>query len=309
MKTKPFILILICLLVTLSLTNVNALASCGSYSDKAGMIVSTDWLNSHLKDSSLVIIHIGDKKEYDEGHIPGAQFLKYSDDISTPRDETALSLELPSTEKLKAAFEKLGVSDNSQIVLYFGKDWISPTTRVYFTLAYLGMGERTSILDGGLPAWREAGKPVTTDVKTPVQGKFNPKLNKDVVADVEWVQANLKNSSIAIIDARNTEFYDGTKPGSNQRSGHILNAENIPFSSLVEEKTLKFKDKETLRKMFKEAKVESGDTITSYCHIGQQATVVFFVARYLGYKVRMYDGSFQDWSKRDLPIVNPKENK
>lgn len=309
MKKKQFILTMICLFLTFVLTNMNAFASCGSYSDKAGMIVSTDWLNSHLKDSSLVIIHIGDKKDYDEGHIPGAQFLKYSDDISTPRDETALSLELPSTEKLKATFEKLGVSDNSQIVLYFGKDWISPTTRVYFTLAYLGMGERTSILDGGLPAWREEGKPVTTDVKTPAQGKFTPKPNKDVVADAEWLQANLKNSSIKIIDARNTEFYDGTKPGSNQRSGHILNAENIPFSSLVEEKTLKFKDKETLRKIFKDAKVESGNAITSYCHIGQQATVVFFVARYLGYKVRMYDGSFQDWSKRDLPIVNPKENK
>lgn len=309
MKKKQFILTMVCLFLTFVLTSMNAFASCGSYSDKAGMIVSTDWLNSHLKDSSLVIIHIGEKKDYDEGHIPGAQFLKYSDDISTPRDETALSLELPSTEKLKATFEKLGVSDNSQIVLYFGKDWISPTTRVYFTLAYLGMGERTSILDGGLPAWREAGKPVTTDVKTPVQGKFNPKLNKDVVADAEWLQANMKNPSIKIIDARNTEFYDGTKPGSNQRSGHILNAENIPFSNLVEEKTLKFKDKETLRKIFKDAKVESGNTITSYCHIGQQATVVFFVARYLGYKVRMYDGSFQDWSKRDLPIVNPKENK
>ena len=42
-----------------------------------------------------------------------------------------------------------------------------------------------------------------------------------------------------------------------------------------------------------------------YCHIGQQATAMLFAARTLGYKVVLYDGSFEDWSKRDLPVDNP----
>jgi len=51
--------------------------------------------------------------------------------------------------------------------------------------------------------------------------------------------------------------------------------------------------------------VKPGDTLIGYCHIGQQATVVLFAARTLGYKVLLYDGSFHDWEKRDLPVENP----
>ena len=42
-----------------------------------------------------------------------------------------------------------------------------------------------------------------------------------------------------------------------------------------------------------------------YCHIGQQATAMLFAARTLGYRVVLYDGSFEDWSRRGLPIDNP----
>ena len=53
---------------------------------RGSMIVSTNWLAQHLKDDSLILFQIGEKKEYAEGHIPGAQFLSL-DDISAPRGE------------------------------------------------------------------------------------------------------------------------------------------------------------------------------------------------------------------------------
>ena len=40
---------------------------------RSSMIVSTEWLAQHLNDKSLVLLHVGDKKEYDAAHIPGAQ--------------------------------------------------------------------------------------------------------------------------------------------------------------------------------------------------------------------------------------------
>ena len=55
------------------------------------------------------------------------------------------------------------------------------------------------------------------------------------------------------------------------------------------------------------AGVKPNDTVIGYCHIGQQATAMLFAARSLGYKVVLYDGSFEDWSKRDLPVDNPKK--
>ena len=78
---------------------------------RSSMIVTTEWLAKHLNDKSLVLLQVGDRKEYEAAHIPGAQFIQTSD-ISTPRGQ-GLNLELPPVEQLKATFEKLGISDHS----------------------------------------------------------------------------------------------------------------------------------------------------------------------------------------------------
>jgi hypothetical protein len=40
------------------------------------MIVSTEWLAKHLNDDALVLLQVGEKKEFDEAHIPGARFVQ-----------------------------------------------------------------------------------------------------------------------------------------------------------------------------------------------------------------------------------------
>lgn len=268
---------------------------------RQSMIVSTDWLARHLKDKSLVLLQVGDKKEYDAAHIPGAQFIQMSD-ISTPRGQ-GLILELPPVEQLKDTLEKFGISDNSRVIVYFSKDWITPTSRVYFTLDYLGLGERTSILDGGLPAWVAEKRPVTTEIIGPKPGRFTPRPNRKLVVDAAWVSANLKKPGVAILDARDAKFYTGESAGNMPRAGHIPSAKSIPFSTLVDDSNNKFKSPEALRALFDSAGVKSKDSIATYCHIGQQASLLYFVARYLGYDAHLYDGSFQDWSNRkDLPV-------
>src|SRR5260370_32640140 len=67
------------------------------------MLVTVDWLAHHLKDPSLVLLQIGDKKDYDKGHVPVAQFLEY-DSISTPHNHgVTLMLHLPPVEQLVSA--------------------------------------------------------------------------------------------------------------------------------------------------------------------------------------------------------------
>jgi|SRR2546426_1229630 len=273
----------------------------GQVKVRESMIISTDWLAKHLNDDSLVLLQVGDKKEYDAAHIPGAQFIQTSD-ISTPRGQ-GLILELPSVDQLKATFEKFGVIDKSRIVVYFGKDWITPTARVYMTLDYLGLGDQISILDGGLPAWTAEGKPVTMEVRAAKQGSFTPRPNAKLVVDAAWVSTNLSKPGIAILDARAAKFYTGEDAGQMPRAGHIPRAKSIPFSTLVEDSTNKFKSADALRGLFSTAGVKPNDTVATYCHIGQQASLLYFVARYLGYDAHLYDGSFQDWSNRsDLPV-------
>jgi thiosulfate/3-mercaptopyruvate sulfurtransferase len=265
----------------------------GERSVRQSMIVSTD---------SLVLLQVGEKEEYAAGHIPGAQFITLAD-ISTPRGE-GLALELPSVAQLKTTFEKLGVTDKSRIVIYFSKDWVTPTARVFLTLDYLGFGDQTSILDGGLPAWRAEGRPVTNESRTPATGSFTPRPNKQIVVDAAWVSAHLSRPGVMILDARAAKFYTGEEVGRMPRGGHIPGARNIPFDSLIEDSNNKFKSAETLRELFNTAGVKKGDSLTAYCHIGQQASLLYFVARYLGYDTHLYDGSFEDWSRRpELPVV------
>ena len=89
---------------------------------------------------------------------------------------------------------------------------------------------------------------------------------------------------MAIVDARDAKFYTGADAGQMPRAGRIPSAKNIPFDSVVEENN-KFKSPAVLRAMFNSAGVKPGDSVTTYCHIGQQASVLYFIARYLDYEV------------------------
>src|SRR5262245_40992193 len=218
------------LLAVVLLAVTTAVVPARAAGERDSMVVSAEWLAAHLKDSNLVLLHIGTPDGYAAAHIPGAHHISTTD-ISTPRVEGALVLELPPADVLEAAFERLGVSDNSRVVLYWGEDWVSPTTRVYFTLDYLGLGDRTSILDGGMKGWTAAGHPVTTEVAAVKPGSLTTKPRANLIVDADWVKARLNQSKVAVVDARDREFYDGTKPGNGMRPGHIPGAMSLPFST------------------------------------------------------------------------------
>ncbi len=133
--------------------------------------VSTQWVAEHLKDPSLVLLAVGEKSEYDGGHIPGARNFDY-DRVSTPHG-SGLMLELPPVEELVKVFEDVGVSDSSRVVVYFSSEWVTPTARVYLTLDYLGLRERVSYLDGGMAAWRKEGRAVSTEKPKFAKGTFD----------------------------------------------------------------------------------------------------------------------------------------
>lgn len=271
------------------------------------LVVTPSWLAAHLADKGLLIFQIGDqtsKPAYDEGHIPGAQFLNPFQELSTPRVQGALALELPSAEILDSVLESKGISDDSRIVLYSARQYFTPTSRALFTLEYAGLSGRVSILDGGLELWKSEGLAVSTDVPAPARGRFTVRPNSAIVADAGFVSANLASDKVRILDARDTAFYNGreTRQG---RNGHIQGAVSVPFTTMVDSSGT-FRSPAVLKDQFAAAGVRAGQTVVTYCHIGQQASLVWFVARMLGYDAKMYDGSFQDWAARaELPVVNP----
>lgn len=271
------------------------------------LVVSTGWLAQHLRDTDLVLLHVGDKAEYEATHLPGARLVSVRDLSVSDRSSGGLMLEMPPAEDLRRALAVLGISDASQIVVYYGNDWVSPATRVLFTLDYAGLGERAALLDGGMKAWLRDGHPVTSVAPPAAEGALSPLATRPLVVDGTWVAAHLDSPGVAIVDARLAEFYDGTRTGGSKdsphRTGHIRGARSVPFGSIVDD-ALRLRPLENLRQAFDTAGVKPGDTVVTYCHIGQQATAVLFAARLLGHPVLLYDGSFEDWSRREGALVD-----
>jgi thiosulfate/3-mercaptopyruvate sulfurtransferase len=300
-KVAIFPLLILLLPVTNAIPQEKA-ANNPADAQREPLVVTVDWLGDHLNDASLILLQIGEKKDYQSGHIPGAQFLDYAS-ISTPHGQ-GLMLELPPVEQLVSVFEKLGVTNRSHIILYFGTNWVTPTTRVYWTLDYLGLGDRTSILNGGLVAWQATHHPVSTETKQPAKGSITPALRKEIIADAAWISSHLNQPTVTVIDARTHEFYNGSQSDGSPRSGHIPGAFNLSYLEVIDQDNNKFKSADGLKGLFRTAGLKPGNLMVSYCHIGQRATVLYFAAKMLGYDAKMYDGSWEDWSRRmDLPIV------
>ncbi|HEV2641745.1 MAG TPA: rhodanese-like domain-containing protein, partial [Candidatus Elarobacter sp.] len=194
----------------------------------------------------------------------------------------------------------LGISDSTRVVVYAGEAPMA--TRVLFTLDYLGH-TRFSLLDGGLPQWRAEGRPVTRDVPSVARGHLTPHPRPDIVATADWITPRVEHPGLALIDTRT----DGEYVGAGERhgmpsEGHVAGARQLQWEQLFRDGEIPLlKDRAELAKMYAD-RVKPGDTVVTYCWVGYRASATYFVARYLGYPVKLYDGSYQDWSQRKLPV-------
>jgi thiosulfate/3-mercaptopyruvate sulfurtransferase len=206
---------------------------------------------------------------------------------------------------LRNRLERLGIGDESRIVVIAGADWASPSTRILWTLQAAGLGGRSRWLDGGSDGWKRAGLPTTTMAPAaPTPGHLTLPADRRVVVDHAWIQAHLDDPRVRIIDGRAPVFYEGVgMPEHNEKAGHIPGAVNIPFNTLVDD-SMEVLPLPELRRIFAAAGVTPGDTVAAYCHVGQQATVVILAARLLGYPARLYDGSYNEWKSLKLPTEN-----
>ena len=278
-------------------------AQVGPPETREALTVTATWLADHLADPDLVILHVGDPAEYRLAHVPGARLAALVDFYAEP-DGRELSVELPTADRLRRTLQDLGVSDDSTIVVYCGRNWYAPTTRVIFTLTAAGLGAQTRLLDGGMPAWVRAGHPTTAGVPKPRKGKLSPLQMLPLVVDAEFVRSRASAPNLAIVDARARPFYDGEARArrDSELRGHIPGALNVPHTELFDE-TGALRPANELAALFVKAGIEPGETVLGYCHAGLQATAMLFAARTLGHHVLLYDGSIEDWALlRNLPL-------
>lgn len=267
------------------------------------LLVTPAWLEAHLSDPDLVLLQVErDRTVYADGHIAGARVIPMGAIVVT-RD--GLPNELPGIAQLDSVLEAAGVSNTSRIIIY--GDPLA-AGRLFFTLDYLGMAGRAALLDGGLPAWRAGGRPLALSTTPASPGHFEPHVSQDLVVDAAWIGGRLGDTTLALLDARPNAEYRGEVAGDGvPRAGHIPGAGSAYWRMLLNgPEPMTLKDPAILRKLLGRAGLAPGREIVTYCRTGVQASYLYFVARYLGYGPRLYDGSFIDWSRHaDLPVSAP----
>ena len=181
---------------------------------RTDMLVSTDWLAEHLNDPNVIIIHFARYRgDYDRAHIPGARFLRTNQLVSDNQETT---FELPPAADLQKALESIGVGDKGRIIIY-GTQAPPTTTRAYFTLDYLGLGDRVALLDGGIEKWKAEKRAISTEAPKITPAKLTMHTRPEVVAKYDEVRkiTDLTEPAVLLLDAR---------PMSRYKDGHLAGA-------------------------------------------------------------------------------------
>ena len=96
-------------------------------------LIESDWLAEHLGDPDLRIIDCtfllsrdpetgayreeSGRARWEQGHIPGAAFVDVATELSET-DSPRFRFQLPSESQVAATMSRLGVGDDSHVVLY-----------------------------------------------------------------------------------------------------------------------------------------------------------------------------------------------
>jgi thiosulfate/3-mercaptopyruvate sulfurtransferase len=260
-------------------------------------VVTTAWLEAHLKDTDLAVIEIGQNAGAPQ--IPGAHAVNIRDLVVKAGN---LAFELPPAGQLRTLFEQAGVSD-STLVVFAGETAGPIVARALLSLDYLGHS-RLAILDGGTAAWRSEGRAVGGDAPRPTPGHITTRVRTDKVVDAQWISARLGKPGLALIDTRT----DGEYLGSGDRhgmpsEGHLPGARQLQWEELFKNpESGQLKSRAELAKLYAD-RMHAGDTVVTYCWIGQRASMTYVAARILGLPAKFYDGSYQDWQQQRLPVV------
>jgi thiosulfate/3-mercaptopyruvate sulfurtransferase len=271
-------------------------------------IVSAHWLLENSNLPNLVILDAsmpkpGAKPEPPENRqkIKNARFFDIEGTFSDKN--SPLPHTLPSPQTFTQEAQKLGINQDTTVVVY-DSIGIYSAPRAWFMLK--GMGHANAyVLDGGLPAWVQAGGeivPFLTEENF-AKGNFVAHYQAAMFCDSQYVLAAIEDKAQLVIDARSEERFLGKveEPRAGLRRGHIPNAANIPFTKV--QSNNKMLETSELQMLFEQV-ANKDQTLVFSCGSGVTACVVALGANLAGYtKLKIYDGSWSEWGQpSNLPV-------
>lgn len=264
-------------------------------------LVDADWLLGHLADPGLRILDASwylppnapdARVVFAEGHIPGARFF----DIDAASDpESTLPHMLPTAARFAAFAGALGIGPDTRVVVYDQQGLFS-APRAWWMFRVFGH-DAVHVLDGGLPAWREAGGPVESGEPSPAMpAPFRSRLRALRVRGLGDMLDNLNGGRELVLDARAAARFAGAapEPRPGMASGHIPGARSVPYADMLANGRMK--TPEDLRARFAAAGADGARPIVTSCGSGMTAAVLTLGLAVAGLpEGALYDGSWSEW--------------
>ncbi len=258
--------------------------------------ISAEALFRILAAGNLRIIDVRSREAYRRAHIVDAVNLPAGELDGGESLETgsAVTHEVLDGPEVQEKFRDCGVDDRSRVVLYDeGGSYLA--ARVWWLLEYYGH-RSVQVLDGGFHAWRDTVGIVTRDEPPARRGSFTAKPDEQRRADFAYVLTSLSSDSVELYNALPPEqFAYGAIPGTrNLPYLETFDATQFPLQRTPDE----------LRRLFEYYGVSPEKELVFYCGAGYAAAQAYFAARCAGFeRVRLYDGSLEDWQSRGGAIV------
>ena len=264
----------------------------------AGPLISAHELAARLGAADLRIVDASwrldgrdARPEFEAARLPGAVFF----DLEASSDGSVdLPHMLPPPDAFGARLGALGLSEADDIVVYDSVGlWSAP--RVWWMLTAMGAA-RARVLDGGLPAWREAGLPLDSGpAPAPRAAVFHARFDADAVASMDDVRRALAAGE-QVLDARPAARFRGeaAEPRPGLRCGHMPGARNLPFSGVLDGGG-RLKRRDDLREAFVSAGIDPDRPVVTTCGSGVTAAILGLGLAALGRRFRLYDGSWAEW--------------
>ncbi|HTP77208.1 MAG TPA: 3-mercaptopyruvate sulfurtransferase [Rhizomicrobium sp.] len=271
-------------------------------------LVSTEWLAGRINAPDVRIADASwylpqanrdPRAEYAAAHIPRAVFFDI-DDLSD--ENNPLPHMLAPATKFASRMRKLGLGDGNLIVVYDSAGVYS-APRAWWMLRAMGHSD-VVVLDGGLPKWRNEGRPLEDMSAAPFARHFTARQDHAIVKDFAQMTENLDTGHYQVVDARGIPRFKAIEPEprAGVRGGHIPTSINVPYTELVHPNgTLKSRD--DLRTVFAAHGVDLHKPTVTTCGSGITAAIEMLALTVAGAKdVSLYDGSWSEWGASDAPI-------
>lgn len=264
-------------------------------------LITVAELKDHLFDADWCVVDcrheltdVGlGRRQYAEGHIPGAQFAHIDDDLSGRKTGRNGRHPLPPRDELAARFRAWGIDGDTQIVAYDASGGCF-AGRLWWLARWLGH-DSVALLDGGWAQWlQETG---WSSVEPPARppGRFVAGASLEGSIDADDLLAQLRSPQLLIVDVRAPERYEGRVEPLDPVAGHIPGAVNRFWQDNLAEG--RFKTPQQLRAEFD--KLLAGRTpeqLVAHCGSGVTACHQLLAMRIAGLPgARIYPGSWSEW--------------